>query len=272
MSNDATTPSKPATAQAAPIEAPKMVTNAGAAINLAKPRMDVASTKVLKPAKAAAKKSDTKKTPVAANASKIKSENAKKSAPKSASAKSTAKASKKDSGASAAKYSVKSAMKEATARGEKVVSIGKSAMQSVLTADISAIGMDTARQWMAGSADAASRAWGESMAIHQQHMEACAEVCALTADAVNEIAESSMNFANDTLTENVEICKSFFGCRTASDMLALQARLAQTNMERFLSESARSSNLIMKCMSRSAEPFSEVMASTAKRVKKEMKK
>jgi hypothetical protein len=86
------------------------------------------------------------------------------------------------------------------------------------------------------------------------------------------MAESSMNFTNDAITDNVEICKSFFGCRTASDMMALQARLMQTNMERCLSESARSSNMMMKCMSRAAEPFSEVMTSAAKRMKKEMRK
>ena len=129
-------------------------------------------------------------------------------------------------------------------------------------------GLESARQIAAKGADTLSRVWGESVAIRQNHREACTEAGALAAEVANQLAENALHFVHETVAENVDISKSVFACRTASDMIALQNRLAQSNIQRFINESARSSNLLFNFFSKVSEPFSETIASAEKRVKK----
>ena len=134
-----------------------------------------------------------------------------------------------------------------------------------------AVGLETARKMAMQSADAITRVWGESVAIRQNHMDACTEAGTLAAEVANQLAENAMHFAQEAMAENVDISKSVFACRTASDVIALHNRLAQSNIQRFLNESARSSNLLFNFFSKVSEPFSETMAEAGKRVGKVLK-
>jgi hypothetical protein len=133
-------------------------------------------------------------------------------------------------------------------------------------------GLENARKMAQHSADTLARVWGESMTLRQSHMDACAEAGSLAAEVASKLTESAMHYAHETMAENVDISKDVFACRTASDMLALQNRLAQSNIHRFLNESARCSNAMFNFISRASEPFSENLADAGKRVSDALKK
>lgn len=139
-------------------------------------------------------------------------------------------------------------------------------MMSENAAPAALSGLENARTIVKQSAGTMSRLWEESLVMRQNHMEACTEAGALASEVAGQLAENARHFAHEAIAESVDISKNIFACRTATDVLALQNRLAQNNFHRMINESARSSNLMFNFFSKVVEPFSETMADANKRM------
>ncbi len=172
----------------------------------------------------------------------------------------------------------KAAPKKAAAKKtDKVVSISKSAVRDIFTStsdeakkaqeQVLAIGLDSAEHFNRG-AEISSKLINESVAISQENIEACVEASTIAAEHANTIGESTIGYANDAMSDNVEISKDFFSCRTASDVFELQNKFFQSNVERFFAESAALTDMVFDMTSQSAEPFSERAAEVADRLNK----
>ncbi len=124
---------------------------------------------------------------------------------------------------------------------------------------------DSATTLMQG-ADTLTHWLNESMAISRDHAEACVEASNITAEYIGEISETVMNYANEAITENVELSKNVFQCRTASDVFELQRQIAQSNMDRFLEESGKITDILLDMTSKTSEPFNERLGNAAQRL------
>ncbi len=119
---------------------------------------------------------------------------------------------------------------------------------------------------MSRTANVASRAMSESVAIMQGNVETCMQCGNIAADMTRKMSEEAFNFANDMFSSNVEISKDIFACRTINDVFDLQNRMMRTNLDSLFSQSARMSEMVFDYMNQAAEPVSDRLSETTERL------
>ena len=130
-----------------------------------------------------------------------------------------------------------------------------------------AIGREGA-QHMSRSADAASRAMSEAVSVTQDNIEACIESGNITANMSREISEELFNFANEVMSNNIDISKDVFSCRTINDVFELQSKMFRNNVDRLFNQSARISEMVFETMTKASEPLSERMVEASDKLSK----
>ncbi len=263
--------------------APKIVKPAPAApakTASAKPATTAKSTSssTAKPATKTAAKPAAKKTTSRATS---KSKTAAKPAAKTTRRKPIAKKTTARRSATAAKRPAKKPAAKASAAKAKsnVVSISRAARSGLASSSANAKkiqsqiakGSAGSAQQLAKGANIATKVLNESIAIGREHTEACTEASNIAAQCAGKLSETLMNYANDAITESVEISKDFFSCRTASDVFELQSRLTRSNTERFLDESSKMMEMMFDMTSKAAEPFGDYYTDATDRLQKAFK-
>lgn len=118
------------------------------------------------------------------------------------------------------------------------------------------------------TADTATKAMYEGISICRDNMEALVECGNLTAafakDMSNEIVESS----NQAFSDNMEMTKEFFACRTLNDMLDLQSRMFKNSMDNFFTQSINLSNMMFEYTNEALEPINERVTKASKKLNK----
>ena len=130
-----------------------------------------------------------------------------------------------------------------------------------------AIGREGAEKF-ARSADAAAKSMNEAIDISRGHIEACVECGNIAADMTRTISAEALNFANEMLTQNMEISKEAMACRTFSDLMELHSRAMQHNLDQIFSESNRFSELFFQYATEAAEPLKERVVEATERLSK----
>ncbi len=160
---------------------------------------------------------------------------------------------------------------------ENVVRIGGDAMREFLTTStgeaqktqekVFAYGRERAEN-LAKSADAVSKMMYEAIGISRDNVETCIEcgntTAALIKDMSSEIAES----ANKAFSDNVEISKELFACRTINDMLELQNRVARQTIDNFFNQSVKLSGMFFEYSTEALEPINERVAQVTEQFSK----
>lgn len=194
---------------------------------------------------------------------------------------------KKTSGQSSAKVASMSAGKAAknTASAvessresvENVVKIGSSAMKDLLSNGASEaqkvqekafeIGRESAQK-ISKSADAVSKSLYDVVAISRDNVEAAVECGNLTASLAKDVGSEMAEFANKTFSDNVEISKSVFACRTINDMVDLQTQIVQNSFDSFFNQSSKLTNMFFEYGTEALEPINERISQTTEQVSK----
>lgn len=107
------------------------------------------------------------------------------------------------------------------------------------------------------SADTAGKAVYESISVCRDNMETAVECGNLTAAFAKEMSNELVESSNQALSDNLELTKEFFACRTISDMLELQTRMFQNSMDSFFTQTASMSNMMFEYANEAAEPINE---------------
>lgn len=175
------------------------------------------------------------------------------------------------------KSSVKSATKTARLNNENVVRLGTDAVKEMFSTSSGearkaqnkayAIGREGA-QHMSRSADAATRAMSEAVSVTQNTIEACIESGNITATMSREISEEIFNFANEIMSNNIDISKDVFSCRTINDVFELQSKMFRNNVDRLFNESAKISEMVFDTVTKASEPLSERMVEASDKLSK----
>ena len=126
-------------------------------------------------------------------------------------------------------------------------------------------------QNMARGAETVNKLFNESLLASRNTMEAYAEAGNIAIECGNEIFEELVSFANNSVTEHVELSKDFFSCRNATDVIELQSKLAHNAVERTLQESSKLTDMWLSLATKASEPFTERLNDSADRLQEAMK-
>ena len=121
---------------------------------------------------------------------------------------------------------------------------------------------------LAKGADAATRSMNEILALGKENMDTCVECGNIAVDASKSISAELISYANKSFSQNVELSKELFGCRTLNDMFDLQSKMLKANLDGFFSQSVKVSEMAFRCASEVSEPLNERVTETTERLTK----
>ena len=169
------------------------------------------------------------------------------------------------------------AVESTRSSAENVVKIGSRAAKDFLSTSageaqkaqekIFALGREGADQ-IAKSADAVSKAMYEIIATSRDNIESAVECGNVTAALAKDVSEELFEYANKAFTDQVEISKELFACRTINDMMEVQNRAIRNLMDSSFSQSSRLSNLFFEYSSEALEPINERVSQATEKFSK----
>lgn len=123
---------------------------------------------------------------------------------------------------------------------------------------------------MAKSADAASKSMGEMLSMSKDNIDTAVTCSSIAVNASKTMGAELFNYANKSFSQNVEMSKEIFGCRTLNDMFDLQSKVVKANLDHFFNESVKMSEMMFKCSNEISEPLNKKMSENANRLTKAM--
>lgn len=217
-----------------------------------------AAKKSAKPMKSSAKKSFAKKA-----APKSSSSSATKSATSSAAGKTSATTNYK--GAGFARSTGKQAMEMGADKMKRAFSDGARESQK-LQDQFLQMTRESADEF-AKISDASTRSLNDFMEQSRGSFEACIESGNITADMTRAFTNELFRVANETFSDNMEVSKEIFSCKTANDLYEMQNKAARNNLNHFFNQSSRFSDMFFQYMTDASEPFNQRTATSSKKYK-----
>jgi len=105
--------------------------------------------------------------------------------------------------------------------------------------------------------DALTKTINDLVELGRENADAAVEVSHIAADIAKSINTELVSCANSNFSDNVEICKEAFSCRTINDAFELQSKWLSTNLDNFFTQSTRLSELCFQLATEAAEPINE---------------
>ena len=159
-----------------------------------------------------------------------------------------------------------SAVESTRSSAESVVKISSSAVKDLLANGASEaqkvqekafeMGREGAQQ-ISKSADAMTKSLYEAISISRDNVEALVECGNLTASLAKDVSSEMIEYANKAFSDNVEISKNIFACRTINDMVDLQNKIVRSSLDSFFNQSSKLSGMIFEYSSEALEPINE---------------
>ena len=123
---------------------------------------------------------------------------------------------------------------------------------------------------MAKSADAASHQMNEMFSLSKDNMDTAVACGSIAVNASKSMGSELFNYANKSFSQNVEMSKEIFGCRTINDMFDLQSKVVKANLDHFFNESVKMSEMLFKTANQVSEPLNERVSENTNRLTKAM--
>lgn len=120
------------------------------------------------------------------------------------------------------------------------------------------------------SANAATKTINEMLEIGRDNAEACIECGNVASTLAQNLSAEIFAYANNTFSENVEISKQIFSCRTVNDLFDLQGKLFKNNIDALFNQSVKMTELAFQYASEAVEPINERVAETSERFSKSL--
>lgn len=163
---------------------------------------------------------------------------------------------------------------------EKVVKIGNEAVKDFFTSSadeaqkaqekIYSISRESADN-LAKSADVMNKMMYEAIAASRDNIEACIECGNIGAAMAKDMSSEMFESANRAFSDNVEMTKELFACRTINDMMEMSNRNLRQFCDNFFSQSTKMSGMMFEYASEAMEPVNERVAEISNQFGKVMK-
>ncbi|MDE3016444.1 MAG: phasin family protein [Pseudomonadota bacterium] len=169
------------------------------------------------------------------------------------------------------------AVESTRSSAENVVKIGGKAVKEFISTSAGeaqkaqekafAMGREGAETF-AKSADAVTKALYETIGLSRDGIETCIECGNMTAELAKDLSSEALDYANRTFSEQLELSKGFFSCRTLGDMFELQNRVVKNNIDSFFSQSTKLSERLFDYTTEALEPINERVAQATEQFSK----
>jgi hypothetical protein len=116
--------------------------------------------------------------------------------------------------------------------------------------------------------DAATRGINEAVQGSYNIVEAAIESSSVVADSVQAFASEVLRFANESFSDNMDITKEIFNCKTVNDVLDMQDKLMNNNIDSFFNESNRMHDMLFRFVADVSEPFNQQLIAASQKLAK----
>ena len=121
---------------------------------------------------------------------------------------------------------------------------------------------------LAKSADTLTKILHESIAISRDNVEACIECGNMSTALVKDVSDEVIETSNKAFSDNVELSKAFFACRTFNDMFELQNKIVKNSIDNFFNQSVKLSGMFFEYTTEALEPINERVAQASEQFSK----
>lgn len=183
----------------------------------------------------------------------------------------------KKSTSQTAKSSANNASKPSEAASENVVKLGSAAVKELLANSASEaqkvrakaieISQENAAK-LAKSVDVASKSACEIAGISRCTMETLVECSNLSASFAKDLSSEIFEYANKGFSNNLEISKEFFSCRSITEMAELQNKIIKNSMSDFLNEAGKITGMFFEYSQEALEPINERISEASEQMVK----
>lgn len=127
---------------------------------------------------------------------------------------------------------------------------------------------NTAKDAVSRGADSAQRSINEVVELSRENAEALVEASNVAVGVTKQVSAEVANYVNKAFTNNVELSKQVFTCRTLNDMFDLNNKFMKSNLDAFFNESVKVSEMLFQCATDISEPLNERVTETTQRLAK----
>jgi hypothetical protein len=121
---------------------------------------------------------------------------------------------------------------------------------------------------LAKSADAVTKALYETISCNRDNVETCIECGNMTATLAKDISAELFESANKAFSDNLELSKELFSCRTFNDMFELQNKIIRNSIDNFFNQSVKLSGMFFEYTTEALEPINERVAQATEQFSK----
>lgn len=121
---------------------------------------------------------------------------------------------------------------------------------------------------LAKSADVAGKTMSELLELSRGGAESAVECGNLTASFTKDLSSEIFEYVNKAFSNNVEVSKEFFACRTINEIAELQSKIIKNSLNSFLGETGKISNMLFEYSSEALEPINERIAQASEQFSK----
>lgn len=158
-----------------------------------------------------------------------------------------------------------------------LISAGTSALSEIVSASSSqaqkaqgkavAIARESADH-MSRSAQAATRSFDEVISISHEQIEAIMQHSNLLGETARKMMDELFSCTNDAFARNVEMSRDIFSCRTINDAVDLQNKFIQSNVDCWLHEASKISEIAFEFATQAVDPIGERVSEAMERLTK----
>lgn len=169
------------------------------------------------------------------------------------------------------------AVENSRASAENVVKIGGKAVKDFMSASrddaqraqdkVFALTREGSEQLVKG-ADAVTKVLYEAITLGRDNVETAIECGNLTAALAKDLSAEIFESSNRAFSDNLELSKEFFACRTFNDMFDLQNRILKNSLDTFFNQSVKLSGMVFEYSSEALEPINERVAQASEQISK----
>ena len=123
-------------------------------------------------------------------------------------------------------------------------------------------------QHLAKGADTVTKLLYETISLGRDNVETAIECGNLTAALAKDLSTEIFETGNRTFSDNLELSKEFFTCRTFNDMFELQNRIVKNSLDTFFNQSVKLSGLVFEYTTEALEPINDRVAQASDQISK----
>lgn len=100
------------------------------------------------------------------------------------------------------------------------------------------------------------KSYDDMIALGTANVDAFVKAGTILAQGVAEMQKQMFTQAQAEIETGMESCKAIFACKNVQDMMTLQSKLAQVNMDKAMAQSSKLSEMTVKVANQAAQPIS----------------